>query len=97
MHFGNIIPPPPVTYACAVSPAAVFPGDPVTVTGTATNLNPKKTATYTWSADRRDGERHLEHRQHRHQDAGAGTYNVKGHVTEGKKPARWRTARPRSR
>ena len=27
----------------------LFPGDPVTVTGTATNLNPKKTATYTWT------------------------------------------------
>ena len=27
----------------------VFPGDPVTITGTAANLNPKKPATYTWS------------------------------------------------
>ena len=51
MHFGHIIPPPPVTYSCSVSPATVFPGDPITVTGTALNLNPKKTATYTWTAD----------------------------------------------
>jgi hypothetical protein len=28
-----------------------IPGDPITVTGTAANLNPKKTATYTWTAD----------------------------------------------
>ena len=50
-HIGHIIPPPPVTYACSVSPTTVYPGDPITVTGTAANLNPKKPATYTWSAD----------------------------------------------
>lgn len=49
-HFGSIVPPPPVTYACSVSPSSVFPGDPVTVTGTAVNLNPKKTAKYSWTA-----------------------------------------------
>jgi len=50
-HFGHIIPPPPVTYSCSVAPATVFPGDPITVTGVALNLNPKKTATYTWTTD----------------------------------------------
>jgi hypothetical protein len=49
-HIGTIVPPPPVMYACSVNPASVFPGDPATVTGTATNLNPKKTAKYTWTA-----------------------------------------------
>jgi len=29
----------------------VFPGDPITVTGTALNLDPKKTAAYTWTSD----------------------------------------------
>ena len=47
--FGSIIPPPPVQYACSASPSSVFPGEPITVTGTASNLNPKKTATYSWS------------------------------------------------
>ncbi len=51
IHFGHIIPPPPVTYSCVVSPSTVYPGDPITVTGTALNLNPKKTATYSWTAD----------------------------------------------
>ena len=53
VHFGHIIPPPPVTYACAVTAptGTIYPGDPVTITGTATNLNPKKTATYTWTGD----------------------------------------------
>jgi hypothetical protein len=50
MHFGHQIPPPPVTYSCAVSPSSGYPGDPITVTGTALNLNPKKTATYTWNS-----------------------------------------------
>ncbi len=50
-HFGHIIPPPPVTYSCSASPTTVFPGDPITVTGTALNLNPKKTATYNWTSD----------------------------------------------
>src|SRR6266567_2075117 len=48
-HFGHIIPPPPVTYACSASPTTVYPGDPITVTGTAGNLNPKKAYNYTWT------------------------------------------------
>src|SRR5260370_24317209 len=37
-HFGHIIPPPPVTYSCAVSPATVYPRDPITRTAPAGNL-----------------------------------------------------------
>ena len=48
-HFGSIAPPPPVQYACTITPSSVFPGEQVTVTGTATNLNPKKTPAYSWS------------------------------------------------
>src|SRR3984885_2999958 len=50
-HMGSILPPPPVTYACTAAPSPAFPGDPVTVTGTAGELNPKKTATYTWTGN----------------------------------------------
>jgi outer membrane protein OmpA-like peptidoglycan-associated protein len=84
-RLGSIVPPPPVTYACSVNPSSVFPGDPVTVTGTATNLNPKKTAQYTWSGqgftvkgDTNTGTI----------DTGSlapGNYTVTGHVTEGQK------------
>ncbi len=87
MHFGHVTPPPPVTYACAVSPASVYPGDPVTVTGTATNLNPKKTATYTWSGDSgvtvsgTSSTGNIDTKT-----LAPGTYNVKGHVSEGSKP-----------
>jgi len=84
--FGSIIPPPPVQYACAASPSSVFPGEPVTVTGTATNLNPKKTATYSWSGQ---GVTVNSTSNTANIDTGSlapGSYTVTGHVTEGNKP-----------
>ena len=84
-HFGHIIPPPPITYSCVVSPTSVYAGDPITVTGTALNLNPKKTAAYTWTSDggKISGTSNVANID----TAGlnAGTYNVKGHVSEGVK------------
>jgi outer membrane protein OmpA-like peptidoglycan-associated protein len=85
MHFGHIIPPPPVTYACAVSPTTVFPGDPITVTGTAANLNPKKTAAYTWTADGGMISGTSSTATIDTKTANPGTYTVKGHVSEGLK------------
>jgi outer membrane protein OmpA-like peptidoglycan-associated protein len=85
-HFGHIIPPPPVTYSCAVSPATVFPGDPITVTGTALNLNPKKTPTYTWSADGGTISGTTSTATIDTKTAAPGTYTAKGHVSEGVKP-----------
>ncbi|MGB8096046.1 MAG: OmpA family protein [Terracidiphilus sp.] len=40
---------PQVILACSVSPTAIFPGDPVTVTATASNLDPKLNVVYTWA------------------------------------------------
>src|SRR5665213_1678474 len=53
VHFGHIAPPPPVTYACSVTAPTgdIYPGDQVTVTGTASMLNPKHDATYSWNSD----------------------------------------------
>ena len=85
-HFGHIIPPPPVTYSCAVSPTTVYPGDPITVTGTAANLNPKKTASYTWSADGGTISGTTSTANIDTKTAAPGTYTVKGHVSEGVKP-----------
>src|SRR5277367_5091166 len=86
LKFGSIIPPPPVTYSCSVNPSAVFPGDPVTATGAALNLNPKKPATYTWSGtgvkitgDSTTGNIDTT-------GLSAGSYTVTGHVSEGLKP-----------
>ena len=85
-HFGHIIPPPPVAYACAVAPATVYPGDPITVTGTATNLNPKKTPTYSWSSTGGTISGTSSTANLDTKDAQPGTYTVKGHVSEGNKP-----------
>jgi hypothetical protein len=86
VKFGSIVPPPPVTYACVASPAAVYPGDPVTVTGTATNLNPKKTATYTWTSDSAKVTGTSTTAAVDTTTLAPGTYTVKGHVAEGVKP-----------
>jgi outer membrane protein OmpA-like peptidoglycan-associated protein len=89
-RLGNITPPPPVTYQCAASPASVYPGDPVTITGTATNLNPKKNATYSWtgsngvkvSGDSNTGNVDTH-------DLNPGSYTVTGHTSQGQKPGQF--------
>ncbi|WP_263409488.1 OmpA family protein [Terriglobus tenax] len=84
-HIGSIIPPPPVTYSCVASPSTVFPGDPVTVTGTAANLNPKKTATYSWTSDGGTVSGTSSTANVDTKTLNPGSYTVKGHVEEGKK------------
>jgi hypothetical protein len=87
-HFGHIIPPPPVTYACSVSPTTVYPGDPITVTGTAGNLNPKKTYNYTWTADGGTISGTTSTATIDTKSATPGTYTAKGHIVQagGKAP-----------
>jgi hypothetical protein len=72
-----------VQLACTVQPASGYPGDPLTVTATATNLNPKRHTTYSWNTNGGTVSG---------SDAGAnlatkgiapGTYAVTGHVTQG--------------
>lgn len=84
LKFGNIVPPPPVAYACSAAPASVFPGEPVTITGTATNLNPKKTATYSWTGEGASGTSSTTTIETA--SLAPGSYTVTGHVTEGAKP-----------
>jgi len=85
-HFGHVIPPPPVTYSCTVAPSSIFPGDPVTATGTALNLNPKKTVTYSWTSTGGTVSSTSNVANIDTKDAQTGTYTVKGHVSEGTKP-----------
>jgi outer membrane protein OmpA-like peptidoglycan-associated protein len=87
MHFGSIVPPPPVAYSCTASPDSVYPGEQVTVTCNATNLNPKKTATYSWSGSQgltvsgTNATTTIDTT-----NLQPGDYKVTGHVTEGSKP-----------
>ncbi len=87
--FGSIVPPPPVTYTCSVNPAAAFPGDPVTITGTASNLNPKKTATYTWSGQGVSVKGDSSTGTVDTSSLAPGQYTVTGHVSEGQKPGQF--------
>ncbi len=85
LHMGSVIPPPPVTYTCSASPEEVYPGDPVTVTGNAQNLNPKKTATYSWTATGAKVSGTSSTGTVDTADLAPSTYTVAGHVTEGAK------------
>ena len=42
---------PPISAACTASPATVMEGEPVTVTATPSNFNPKHTLTYAWTSN----------------------------------------------
>jgi hypothetical protein len=81
---GNIAPPPPVTLSCSASPTSIFPGDPVTVTATAGDLNPKLTAVYTWTGTGVTGSGTTA--TVNTGSLTAGSYTVKGNVKEGPKP-----------
>ena len=89
MHFGHIVPPPPVTYSCVVSPTSAYAGDAITVTGTATNLNPKKTATYAWTSDGGKVSGTSNVATVDTTGLNPGNYNVKGTVTESQKVGRF--------
>ena len=97
-HFGHVIPPPPVSYSCSVSPSTVYPGDPITVTGTPMNLNPKKTPTYTWTVSSGGGTIAGTSTTANISTANVapGTYTVTGHVTEGAKPGQMADCTPAS-
>ena len=84
--FGGAPPLPPVTYSCSVTPASGYPGDPITVTGAAMNLNPKKTPTYTWISTGGTISGTSSTANIATTTAAPGTYTVTGHVTEGAKP-----------
>ena len=91
MHFGHIIPPPPLMYSCAVTAptGTIYPGDVVTVTGTVTNVLPKKTPAFTWAADGGAMVSGTENVASVDTKAlSGGTYTVKGHVSDGNKPDR---------
>jgi len=85
-RLGQLTPPPPVQLACTLQPATVFPGDPITVTAAASNLNLKKKATYTWTTS--GGRITGNDTTATVATAGlaAGDYTVSGHVSEGVRP-----------
>lgn len=92
-HVGHIIPPPPIIFACALTtPAAgatIYPGDPVEITGTATNINPKKPVTYSWTSDAGPVGSTSNVAALDTKTLNPGSYTVKGHVMQGNKPGQF--------
>jgi len=76
----------PLSYSCSVTPSAAYPGDVIAVSGTALNLNPAKTAVYTWSADGGTVVGSSDTAKIDTANLAPGTYTLKGHVSEGDKP-----------
>jgi outer membrane protein OmpA-like peptidoglycan-associated protein len=64
----------------------VFPGDAIAVSGTAVNLNPAKTAVYTWSVDGGTVAGTTSTASIDTTNLAVGSYTLKGHVSEGDKP-----------
>ncbi len=76
---------PPITLSCAASAPAVYPGDPLTVTGTAGSVSTKKNnnVIYNWSGDGVTGNDNTA--TVNTASLAPGSYTVKGEVKEGKK------------
>jgi hypothetical protein len=81
---------PAPVLACVATPDYVFPGDPVTVTATASGLNPKKTANYAWTGTGVVGTGNVVTVDTA--SLAPGTYTVRSIVTEGPKPRDYETA-----
>lgn len=85
-YFGPVVgcgPLPPPVLACVATPGTVFQGEPVTVTATPTGLNPKQTATYSWSGAGATGNNEVATVPT--STLAPGTYTVRARVTEGSK------------
>jgi opacity protein-like surface antigen len=79
-------PPAPLNYSCSVNPVSVYIGESIAVSGTALNLNPAKTAVYTWAVDGGTVTGTSSSASIDTRNAAAGSYTLKGHVSEGDKP-----------
>ena len=83
----SLPPPSPVTYFCSVTPPSVFPGELIAASGTAVNLDPAKTAVYTWSVDGGIVTGSLNTAKIDTTGVAPGGYTLKCHVSEGDKPS----------
>src|SRR6266851_4604491 len=87
LRLGQVAIPPPVQLGFTAQPANAFAGDPVTVTAIPANLDPKKKASYTWTAT--GGQIAGSDTTATVNTAGLapGDYTVTGHVSEGVRPS----------
>jgi opacity protein-like surface antigen len=85
-RFGDLKPPPPVQLACSIQPATAYPGDPINVTATATNLNPKRHASYNFATNGGTLSGSGATTMVNTTAMMPGSYAVSGHVTQGPRP-----------
>ncbi len=85
LRFGGATEIIPAAYGCVVEPVTVFPGDPITVTGSVINLAPGKRMkpAYTWAANGGQIEGDTDTATISTVGLDAGDYTVTGHVSEG--------------
>jgi len=89
LRLGEMMPELPASYGCEAQPANIYPGDPVTVTGRAINLevNKRLTPVYTWSSAGGTISGKTETVMVSTGGLAAGDYTVTGRVSEGPKPS----------
>ena len=87
-HFDSIEPPSPLTMACTPNPVFIYPGDPITVTASAANLDPKLHAVYFWTGSGATGSEATA--EIATESLTPGSYTVNATVKEGQKA--WETA-----
>ena len=80
------MPSPALSYSCSVTPAAVYRGESIAVSGVAANLNPNLPVTYSWAADGGMVAGTSNTAKIDTSSAAPGTYTLKGHVSEGGAP-----------
>ena len=71
-------------FGCSASPAVIFPGDPVVVTGSALNLSPKSKPVYSWSSNGGTITSNGPTATVATADLAPGEYTVIGHITDGR-------------
>jgi hypothetical protein len=80
---GSVDPPPPVTLACTATPQNIYPGEPVSVIGVASNLDRHKKTTFHWAGH---GVGTTDTTPIVNVDTTGlepGTFRISGHVSEG--------------
>ncbi|MEO5935710.1 MAG: OmpA family protein [Terriglobales bacterium] len=86
LNFGSFgPPPPPPAAACSAQPTEVMAGEPVSVTATPSNFNPKRTVSYAWSGTGVTVTGTTATANVDTANLAPGSYTVKANLTDGRK------------
>jgi len=85
VRFGEVIEQSKVQLGCLADPVRIFPGDPVKITGSTLNLNPRTKTFYTWTAKGTTVSGNGPETTVNTNGLAPGEYEVTGQLTEGPK------------